>query len=59
VPLSTNQIQFSLLARGADNNGLLKTAKELDVKILAYSPLAQGILTGKFTKENLPKVSRI
>lgn len=53
VPLATNQIQYSLLCRSPEND-LLKTASELGVSILAYSPLAQGILTGKFTLTNLP-----
>ena len=54
VPLSTNQIQFSLLSRSAESDGLLRTASDLGVSILAYSPLAQGILTGKFDQSNLP-----
>lgn len=58
IPLLTNQISYSLLARSAESNGIMKTAKELNVTVLAYSPLAQGILTGKFTDTNLPKGSR-
>lgn len=54
IPLATNQIQFSLLCRSAEENGLLKVAEELNVGILAYSPLAQGILTGKYSSNNLP-----
>jgi aryl-alcohol dehydrogenase-like predicted oxidoreductase len=48
VPLATNQIQYSLLCRTQESNGALRTAEELGVTTLAYSPLAQGILTGKF-----------
>jgi pyridoxine 4-dehydrogenase len=58
VPLLTNQIQYSLLARSPEQDGLLKTAADLNVTILAYSPLAQGILTGKFSTTNLPKGPR-
>lgn len=58
VPLSTNQIQFSLLSRSAETSGLLRTASDLGVSILAYSPLAQGVLTGKFDLSNLPKGPR-
>mmetsp|Transcript_12088 Transcript_12088/g.15812 ORF Transcript_12088/g.15812 Transcript_12088/m.15812 type:complete len:376 (+) Transcript_12088:119-1246(+) len=55
VPLASNQIQYSLLSRGPEYNGIMKTCKELDVKILAYSPLAQGLLTGKYSDgKNLP-----
>ncbi|WP_088893375.1 aldo/keto reductase [Leptolyngbya ohadii] len=52
VPLAVNQMQYSLLARQIEQNGVMKTAKELGITILAYSPLAQGLLTGKYTPEN-------
>ncbi|KAJ1445989.1 NADP-dependent oxidoreductase domain-containing protein [Pelagophyceae sp. CCMP2097] len=52
IPLASNQIQFSALYRFPEENGLLQTCKELDVDVLAYSPLCLGLLTGKFTREN-------
>jgi aryl-alcohol dehydrogenase-like predicted oxidoreductase len=52
VPLAVNQMQYSLLARQIEQNGVLATARELGVVILAYSPLAQGLLTGKYKPEN-------
>jgi aryl-alcohol dehydrogenase-like predicted oxidoreductase len=52
VSLAVNQVQYSLLARQIEDNGILETARELGVTILAYSPLAQGLLTGKYTAEN-------
>lgn len=52
VPLAVNQVQYSLLARQIETNGVLEAARELNVTILAYSPLAQGLLTGKYTPEN-------
>ena len=58
IPLVTNQIQYSLLARAPESNGLLRTAKELNVKVLAYSPLAQGVLCGKFSDDKLPSGPR-
>jgi aryl-alcohol dehydrogenase-like predicted oxidoreductase len=51
VPLAVNQVQYSLLNREIETNGVLETARELGVTILAYSPLAQGLLTGKYTAE--------
>jgi aryl-alcohol dehydrogenase-like predicted oxidoreductase len=51
VSLAVNQVQYSLLARQIETNGILETARELGVTILAYSPLAQGLLTGKYTAE--------
>lgn len=50
LPLATNQVRFNLLDRRIEKNGVLDAAKELDVTIIAYSPLAQGLLTGKFHK---------
>lgn len=52
IPLAVNQVQYSLLARQIEKNGILQSARELGVTILAYSPLAQGLLTGKYTAEN-------
>lgn len=48
LPLASNQMRYSLLDRSIERNGVMETAKELGVTIIAYSPLAQGILTGKF-----------
>ncbi len=52
IPLAVNQVQYSLLARQIEKNGVLQAARELNVTILAYSPLAQGLLTGKYSIEN-------
>ena len=46
--LASNQMRYSLLDRRIDQNGVMAAAKELGVTIIAYSPLEQGILTGKF-----------
>jgi aryl-alcohol dehydrogenase-like predicted oxidoreductase len=53
IPLAVNQVQYSLLHRKIERNGVLDLAKELQVKILAYSPLAQGLLTGKYSAKTL------
>lgn len=52
VPLAVNQVRYSLLTRQIESNGILETARELGITILAYSPLAQGLLTGKYTAES-------
>ena len=39
---------YSILNRKIESNGTLETARELGVTIIAYSPLAQGLLSGKF-----------
>ncbi len=49
IPLAVNQVEYSLLRRKIESNNILSTAKELDITLLAYSPLAQGLLTGKYT----------
>jgi aryl-alcohol dehydrogenase-like predicted oxidoreductase len=51
VTLAVNQVSYSLLTRQIENNGVMDVARELGVTILAYSPLAQGLLTGKY-REN-------
>jgi aryl-alcohol dehydrogenase-like predicted oxidoreductase len=48
VPLVSNQMRYSLLDRRIESNGVLAAAKELGITIIAYSPLAQGLLSGKF-----------
>ena len=52
IPLAVNQVPYSLLTRQIEQNGVLEKAKQLGVTILAYSPLAQGLLTGKYTPES-------
>ena len=46
--LISNQVSFSLLNRKIEKNGILDLAKKLNITIIAYSPLEQGILSGKF-----------
>lgn len=48
IPLVSNQVRYNLLDRKTERNGILETAQELGISIIAYSPLAQGILSGKF-----------
>jgi aryl-alcohol dehydrogenase-like predicted oxidoreductase len=56
--LATNQIEFSLLRRVPETGGLLATCAELGVVPLAYSPIGQGRLTGKYTASNPPPGKR-
>jgi aryl-alcohol dehydrogenase-like predicted oxidoreductase len=48
LPLAANQVLFSLMDRAIETNGILDTAKELGITIIAYTPLASGLLTGKY-----------
>jgi len=48
INLVSNQVRYNLIDRKIESNGILQTAKELGITIIAYSPLAQGLVTGKF-----------
>jgi len=54
VPLATNQVHYSLLHRSPEVDGVLDTCRELGVTLLAYSPLEQGLLSGKYNAEIRP-----
>jgi aryl-alcohol dehydrogenase-like predicted oxidoreductase len=56
--LATNQIEFSLLRRSPESSGLIAACKELGVVPLAYSPIGQGRLTGKYSAANPPPGKR-
>ncbi len=56
--LATNQIEFSLLRAMPEKVGLLECCRELSVVPLAYSPIGQGRLTGKYSAANPPPKSR-
>lgn len=50
IPLAVNQVLYNLLHREIETNGVLETAKELGITIIAYTPLAHGLLSGKYHK---------
>lgn len=52
IKLASNQIQYSLIYRFPEENGLKALCDDLDVDVLAYSPLGLGLLTNKFTRQN-------
>jgi len=52
------QPPYSLFWRPFENNGTFQTCIENEIGIIAYSPLAQGLLTGKFNKDNRPDDNR-
>jgi len=56
--LASNQLEYHLLERHIENNGLMAYCFEQGIKIIAYSPLAMGILTGKYTPDNPPSGTR-
>ncbi len=55
IPLASNQVRYSLLDRTPERTGLLDACRELGVTLIAYSPLEQGLVTGKYSPENPPQ----
>ena len=45
--LASNQVQYSLLYRAPETNGVKQACEEGGTSLIAYSPLAQGLLTGQ------------
>ena len=58
LPLAVNQMRYSLLSREIESNGVLETARELGMTITAYTPLARGLLSGKY-HQNPELLSRL
>lgn len=58
VPLATNQVELSLLRALPERNGLLAACRDLGVTVLAYSPIAMGRLSGKYSAANPPPGKR-
>jgi aryl-alcohol dehydrogenase-like predicted oxidoreductase len=54
IPLASNQVQYSLLYRKPEVNGVLDACRELGVTLIAYQPLASGALTGKYSAGTRP-----
>lgn len=57
-PFIINQNRYSIFDRTIENNGLKDTAAELGKGIIAFSPLAQGLLTNRYLN-GIPEDSRI
>ncbi len=58
IPLASNQVHYSLLNRTVEKDGTLARCKELGVRLIAYSPIEQGLLSGKYSPENPPSGTR-
>lgn len=53
------QVEFSLCHALPERSGLLEACRELGVTPVAYSPLAMGRLTGKYSSSNKPQVRKL
>lgn len=54
IPLASNQVFYSLLHRDPEFNGVVQLCKDLNITLIAYSPLEKGVLSGKYTPDNPP-----
>lgn len=54
IPLASNQVEYSLLHRQPEVDGVLDACRELGITLIAYTPLAGGMLTGKYSAQNRP-----
>jgi aryl-alcohol dehydrogenase-like predicted oxidoreductase len=52
IPLASNQVNYSLIHRDPERNGVMQTCRELGVTLIAYSPIGMGVLSGKYTPEH-------
>jgi len=50
--LASNQARYNILNREIEKNGLLDFCQTNKITLIAYSPLAMGMLTGKYTPDN-------
>ncbi|WP_314614657.1 L-glyceraldehyde 3-phosphate reductase [Streptomyces stackebrandtii] len=57
TPLTIHQPRYSMLDRRPEDEGLLDTLDDLRVGCIAYSPLEQGLLTGRYL-DGIPEDSR-
>jgi L-glyceraldehyde 3-phosphate reductase len=57
TPLLIHQPSYSMLNRWIETEGLLDTLEDVGAGCIAFSPLAQGMLTGKYL-DGIPEGSR-
>lgn len=48
IPLATAMVGYNLLRRWPESNGVFDICRELDISVIPYGPLAEGVLTGKY-----------
>ena len=54
VPIVSNQVRYNLIQRNIEEE-VLPFCRKNKITIIAWSPLAQGVLSGKYNKENAQK----
>ena len=53
VPIAIAQVQYSLMT--ARNNEILDSCNDAGCRLISYSPLCLGLLSGKYDLDNLPR----
>ncbi|PRP79151.1 hypothetical protein PROFUN_13101 [Planoprotostelium fungivorum] len=48
-PIAAVEVEYSLFSREPESNGVLAACEELDITLVAYSPVGRGLLTGTIT----------
>jgi pyridoxine 4-dehydrogenase len=52
-PIAAVEIEYSLVCTDIRDNGVASTCAELQIPLIAYSPLGRGFLTGSISADNL------
>ena len=55
----SNQPQYSILSRDIETNGVMNYCSKQGIGLVVWSPLAQGVLTGKYNRKKIDKDSRL
>jgi aryl-alcohol dehydrogenase-like predicted oxidoreductase len=55
ISLASNQVEYSLLHKHSERNGLLEACNELNITLIAYMPFKMGALTGKYLGGKRPQ----
>lgn len=58
ITLRSNQVLYSLMDRAPERTGLLEACRREGIALIAYSPLAQGLLTGRYSPSDPPPFRR-
>ena len=58
IPLASNQVHYSLLNRTVEKNRTLARCQELGIRLIAYSPIEKGLLSGKYGVDSPPPGAR-
>ena len=53
IPLASNQVHYNLLHYYPEQNGVLDACRELDIALIAHTPVESGVLSGKYRTGNM------